>query len=271
MNPESNSHPGIRLAIVLAALACIALEALWSWKRGRDVYNGRETAANFVLITGMQLSKALAVGWQYYWLQLAADFAPTRWPQNALSFGLAFLLLDFLYYWHHRILHEVPVFWTLHHVHHSSPWMNLTTSFRLHWLSPFVSVFFFLPAALLGVPPVYIMIAFALNLLYQFWLHTEAIGSLGILEGWLNTPAAHRVHHGRNASYLDKNYGGVLMVWDRLFGTYVPESERVVYGVTTGFAGHNPLRLLAQGFIDVIQSRLDRAAKASTTAVRNDA
>ncbi|MEL6188710.1 MAG: sterol desaturase family protein, partial [Myxococcota bacterium] len=117
-----------------------------------------------------------------------------------------------------------------------------TTALRLNWVAKFVTPLFFAPLVWLGFSPTVVAGSLGVGLLYQFFLHTESVGRLGVFEGkLLNTPSAHRVHHGSNPAYIDKNYGGVFIVWDRLFGTYQPEVEDVRYGVTTGFLGHNPL------------------------------
>ena len=128
--------------------------------------------------------------------------------------------------------------------------MNLTMAYRLNWLSAIISPVFFLPLAFLGIPTDFIVLSYALNLLYQFFMHTEAVGKLGWLEGIIDTPSAHRVHHGSDPIYIDKNFGGVFMIWDRLFGTYQPELEKPTYGLTTGFTSYNPFRLVFQGFIE---------------------
>jgi sterol desaturase/sphingolipid hydroxylase (fatty acid hydroxylase superfamily) len=126
--------------------------------------------------------------------------------------------------------------------------MNLTAAYRLNWFSALVSPVFFVPAALLGLPADFIAAAYGLNLLYQFFLHTEVIGKLGPIEGIMDTPSAHRVHHGANPLYIDKNFGGVFMLWDRIFNTYQPETEKVTYGLTTGFNSNRPLVLVFHGF-----------------------
>jgi len=163
---------------------------------------------------------------------------------NFFTIVITFLVAEFAYYWYHRLSHEKPLLWTLHHTHHSSPKYNLTTAFRLNWLGAFVSPIFFLPFILIGFSPEIFSASLAIGLLFQFFLHTEAVGRLGFLEGsLLNTPSAHRVHHGSNEKYIDKNYGGMLIIYDRLFSTYEPETEKVNYGVTTGFLSHNPIKL----------------------------
>ncbi len=237
-------------------LGLVALEAFWSKRKQLGFYNGKETAANFAIVFGTNIMKLVATGWQLFILGLAYQVTPLRLPDSIWSFVAAFFLVDFFYYWYHRSMHEFKPLWAFHLVHHSSPWMNLTTSFRLNWFSPFISPFFYVPVVLLGVNPNYILVVFLLNLFYQFWLHTQVIGKLGFLEGIVNTPSAHRVHHGSNKIYLDKNYGGFLMIWDRLFGTYIEESEDVVYGVTTGFMGHNPVKHIFAGFLDLFRGRM---------------
>jgi len=242
--------------MVPAVLTVIAVEMAWSYATGKGVYNRKETGANLAILAGGQLIKPASLAWQILVLGWVSGLSPFSMESSVATFLLALLATDFAYYWAHRVQHEVKALWTIHLVHHSSPWMNLTTAFRINWLSPFIGVFFYLPVALMGVPPDAIGFALTLNLTYQFFTHTEAIGTLGPLEGILNTPSAHRVHHGSNSQYIDKNYGGMLIIWDRLFGTYEPEVETVRYGVTTGFMGHNPVKLVFHGLVDYANGRL---------------
>jgi hypothetical protein len=143
----------------------------------------------------------------------------------------AFVLVDFAYYWFHRASHRVNFIWATHVVHHQSEEYNLTVALRQSWIQGLFSMVFYLPLATLGIPLDVALGSIALNTIGQFWFHTRAIRRLGFLELVLNTPSHHRVHHGRNPKYLDKNYAGVLIVWDRLFGTFVPEEEEPVYGI----------------------------------------
>jgi len=156
---------------------------------------------------------------------------------------LAFVLYDFCYYWLHRLGHERNVLWAAHSVHHQSEEYNLTTALRQTSSGFIFSWIFYLPLALVGVPPVVFITVASLNLLYQFWVHTRHIAKLGWLEWVLITPSNHRVHHAQNPAYLDRNYGGVFILWDRLFGTFKEEdpAEPVVFGVTTPLASWNPL------------------------------
>jgi sterol desaturase/sphingolipid hydroxylase (fatty acid hydroxylase superfamily) len=163
----------------------------------------------------------------------------------------AMVLWDFLYYWDHRWMHEVRLLWAHHVSHHSSERYNLSTALRQPW-SGFLTSWVFLPMPLLGFPARTVMRAGQLNLLYQYWIHTEAIDRLPApAEAVLNTPSHHRVHHGANRQYLDKNYGGILIVWDRLFGTFEPEVRRVKYGLTTNIHTYNPVRIAYHEFVDI--------------------
>ena len=158
--------------------------------------------------------------------------------------------MDFFYYWDHRAGHEVRLLWACAR---RPPQLdgsyNLSTALRQTWTGEY-TVLFFLPVALLGVPVEIVLASWSINLLYQFWIHTEAIDRLWApLELVLNTPSHHRVHHGSQAQYLDRNYGGVLIVWDRLFGTFEPEGERVVYGLTKNIETFNPLRVATHEYV----------------------
>lgn len=162
-------------------------------------------------------------------------------PGNWAHWPVAFLGIDFFYYWFHRASHEVNFLWAAHIVHHQSEEYNLSVALRQSAVQQFLGAPFYWPLALLGVPPMMFLALDAFDTLYQFWIHTRTIGRLGFLEGLLNTPSNHRVHHGSNAKYIDRNHGGVLIVWDRLFGTYQREEEEPAYGVTRPLANWNPL------------------------------
>jgi hypothetical protein len=156
--------------------------------------------------------------------------------------------------------HEVNAFWAAHVVHHQSEEFNLTVALRQGALQGWFSWVFYLPLALAGIPPLVFLTVNAASTLYQFWIHTRAIGTLGPLEYVLNTPSNHRVHHGRNPKYIDKNHGATLIVWDRLFGTYQKEEEEVVYGITTPLRSWNPLWANVQYWADLV-ARARRAAR----------
>ena len=170
---------------------------------------------------------------------------------GALATAVAILGWDFIYYWNHRLSHESRWLWAVHVVHHSSERYNLSTALRqpvaegVTWTVPYGIL------AWLGVRPSLIEQARALNLIYQFWIHTEAIRSIGWLEKVLNTPSHHRVHHGSNRLYLDRNHGSILILWDRLFGTFELEAEEVVYGLTRNLDSFNPVRIATHEWRDI--------------------
>jgi len=157
------------------------------------------------------------------------------------SWAVVFLLDDFAYYWMHRTSHVVNLLWAGHVVHHSSEEFNLTVALRQSSLHGLMSWVFYMPLALLGVPVTMWLVCHALNLVYQFWVHTREIDRLGPLELVLNTPSHHRVHHGVNPEYQDRNYAGVLIIWDRMFGTFEPEVAPPVYGLTKPLVSWNPV------------------------------
>ncbi len=159
-----------------------------------------------------------------------------------LWFALCFIGQDFLYYWAHRMSHEVNLFWTGHAIHHQSEDYNLSVALRQGALQKVYTFYFYIPLALLGFKTEWFLLVGAINLLYQFWIHTEAIGKMWRpFEFIFNTPSHHRVHHGRNEKYIDKNHGGTFIFWDRLFGTFQEEEERPVYGVTSPVNSFNPV------------------------------
>ena len=163
-----------------------------------------------------------------------------------------FVLVDFLYYWTHRLSHRVNILWAGHVVHHSSEEYNLTVALRQSALHGLFTWVFYLPLALVGVPPRMFVTAYALNLIYQFWIHTREIGKLPApVELVMNTPSHHRVHHGVNPKYQDRNYAGVFIVWDRLFGSFQPEEEEPVYGITKPLASWSPLWANVHVFADI--------------------
>ncbi len=168
---------------------------------------------------------------------------PLSIPMNAWTWILAILAADFTYYWMHRIEHEHRILWGNHSVHHSSEDYNLTVSMRLSIVEPLIEWIFLIPMILVGFSPFQAIVGLIFVAQFQTWIHTERIGKLGWLDWLFNTPSVHRVHHGSNRKYLDKNYGGITMIWDHLFGTYQKEEEKVVYGLTKNINTNNPLTI----------------------------
>ena len=221
----------------------IGVELLVARARGRSVYRladaigdlGCGVAQQVVLVfAGAGLLAAYAVVHDRWRLHTFA-------PSSAAPWLLAFVAVDFVYYWWHRLSHEVNVLWAAHVVHHQSEDYNLAVALRQAVATSFTSLPFYLPLALLGVPTVVYATVSAFSTLYQFWIHTELLGKLGPLELVLNTPSHHRVHHAVNPRYLDRNYGATLIVWDRIFGTFAEEREPPIYGTVKPLGSFNPV------------------------------
>ena len=189
-----------------------------------------------------------------------AEGSPWPWVMGLVG-------IDFLYYWWHRASHVVNVLWAVHAVHHQSEDFNLAVALRQPAFEAITIIPFHLPLALLGVDPWTYASCYAIDLIYQFWIHTELPGRLGWLEYVLNTPSSHRVHHGINHRYLDRNYGGILVVWDRLFGSYQREEEPPAYGVTHALRSYNPLWANIAPFRDIVVASRLRAGFANKVRV----
>ena len=225
-----------------AFIVLMAIEALWVRRHPDHVgYERRDTVAslsmgivNVAVSTGAKFLSIpfFALLYQYRVLDLGQ---PTLW----WSWVILLVAEDFCYYWFHRTHHEVRLFWAVHVNHHSSQHYNLSTALRQALLTPLTGPIFWAPLALVGFSPWMILTAQAWSLLYQFWLHTEAIDRMGPLEWIMNTPSHHRVHHGKNLRYLDKNHAGIFIIWDRMFGTFAKETETVAYGLTKDIASFN--------------------------------
>jgi sterol desaturase/sphingolipid hydroxylase (fatty acid hydroxylase superfamily) len=234
--------------IVLATPVFLALIALEWWvgvRRGRNTYRLNDAIASIGLgvmsqVTGV-FGKLLRVG---LYAAVFEHVALTVLPANSLWvwFG-ALVLYDFLYYWHHRAGHRVAVLWAAHAVHHQSEDYNLSTALRQTSSGFLFGWVFYLPMAVIGVPPLVFGTVALIDLLYQFWVHTQQIGKLGWFDRWFCAPSNHRVHHAVNERYLDKNYGGIFIIWDRLFGSYAEEddAEPIVYGTRAPLRSFNPL------------------------------
>lgn len=227
MNPIVYAIPVFMLTILAEAAIARGL--------GRRVYSLADavTSLNFGILSQVSaaFSRLLGLG-IYIWV-----FEYGRWftlPSDALwVWVIALIAYDFCYYWVHRCGHEVELMWASHQVHHSSEYFNLSTALRQTSTGVLFSWPFYLPMALLGVPPVVFAVVALIDLLYQYWVHTELVGRLGVLDRILVTPSNHRVHHGQNDYCIDRNYGGIFIIWDRLFGTFAEErdEEPVIYGI----------------------------------------
>jgi sterol desaturase/sphingolipid hydroxylase (fatty acid hydroxylase superfamily) len=189
----------------------------------------------------LALTNGLAVAWFSLVFALAARISPWAIPITPWTAVLAVLAVDFVYYWEHRCSHRVRLLWAVaHSVHHSSPQYDQTIGLRITFLDGWLTLWIYVPLVLIGFDPAMVAAAFGVILGYQQWLHTETIGRLRWLDGWLNTPSNHRVHHGVQPHYLDKNFGAILMIWDKLFGTYQRETVPVTYGLTHPIGSSHP-------------------------------
>jgi sterol desaturase/sphingolipid hydroxylase (fatty acid hydroxylase superfamily) len=244
---EMNIHQ-ILLFFVPLFLVMILTEHHIGRNRGRSLYSRGDTLASICIAIGQQLIALLSLGvvvsavMMIAWEYRLFDLPVTSW----WYLPTLFIAHEFAYYWFHRLAHEVRWFWASHSVHHSTEELNILAAYRFGWTG-WLSMgrLVFVPLIWFGFEPTIVAFMFAANLMYQSWLHTTLIGKLGFLEGILNTPSAHRVHHARNASYLDRNHGGVLIIFDRMFGTYVEEQENEPcdYGLVKPSGSHNPIRI----------------------------
>ena len=233
----------------------VAFEAFWAWRRhgNRTVDVGGRTRPIYQFADAMgslqigvlsriaaAFPRLLTVG---IYVLVYQQFAVMSWDKsNPLAWLFAVLLYDFFYYWKHRANHEVRIMWAGHITHHNSEYFNLSTALRQSSTTFIFDWMFYLPMAVVGVPPEMWIAAALIDLLYQYWTHTEIIGRLGWFDRVFVSPSNHRVHHGQNDYCIDRNYGGILILWDRLFGTFEDERpEPIVYGVRTPLASVDPL------------------------------
>ena len=236
---------------------CLVLEAL-SFRFLPDDdevgYEFRDSRTSLTMGIGNVI---INIGWKLVVLaaySAAYLVAPIHLPaDNPLTWIALFVADDFVYYWYHRTHHTIRVFWASHVVHHSSEHYNLSTALRQTW-TPFSALPYWLPLAFLGFSPWMILLQQSVSLLYQFFIHTERVGKMWRpIEFIMNTPSHHRVHHGSNSQYLDTNYGGILIIWDRMFGSFEPEGERVVYGLTKNINTFNPVRVATHEYAGIWQ------------------
>jgi sterol desaturase/sphingolipid hydroxylase (fatty acid hydroxylase superfamily) len=234
--------------IVLATpvfLLLIAAEYAWGRARGRDTYRLNDAFSSIGLGMLSQLvalfTPLLTIGvYTAVHDRLAVWHAPAFWTSWA-GWLLALLFYDLCYYWLHRAGHEVALFWAAHVVHHQSQHYNLSTALRQTASGGLFGWIFYLPMAVAGVPPLVFGVVALVDLLYQFWVHTEHVPKLGWFDRWFCSPSNHRVHHAVNDRYLDRNYGGILVVWDRLFRSFQEEDEQCVYGTRAPLNSWDPL------------------------------
>lgn len=248
----NNLVPIIALGIYLPL---IVIEIILDLKNKSGGYSLKDTLCSMSTAGFYLGTKFLMKGATLFLLYLAWEY---RFFETALAWPAligAYFATDFLFYWLHRMIHEVRVGWAAHIVHHSSERFNLGgTALRQSFAEPFMEAFFYAPAVLIGFHPLAVLIAIELNLIYMFWVHTERISKLPAwFEAIFSTPSHHRVHHARNIPYLDKNYGGTFIFWDRMFGTFALEKEKPEFGIPEPVGSFNPLWVSLHGWFDLLK------------------
>jgi sterol desaturase/sphingolipid hydroxylase (fatty acid hydroxylase superfamily) len=239
------------IAIPFFALM-IAIETFLAVRREEN-YDRKDIWTNIALGFGsVAFGAVFGVIQAFFYDFIYETVAPFQMPMNAWWAWIILLFVDdFVYYWFHRFSHEIRFFWNFHVVHHSSNQYNLSVAVRQSWFSGIAHWIFYVAVAFLGFPLWSFVFMHGLNLIYQFWIHTKVIKKLpAFAEFVLNTPSHHRVHHGVNDIYLDKNYAGIFIIWDRMFGTFVAETEEVRYGIIKPIQSYNWLWINSHGWAE---------------------
>ena len=238
--------PEILYYAIPGFLILLLLEAWYSWKENKALFETKDTWSSLAMGIGNVISgfvsKLVVLGafmFVYQFRIFTLGYAWWVWV-------LAFFADDLSYYWFHRTSHHVRWFWASHVIHHSSQHYNLSTALRQTWTGNLTGSFlFWLWMPLIGFHPIIVILMQQVSLIYQFWIHTEAVHRLPApIEYIFNTPSHHRVHHARNLKYLDKNHAGILIIWDRMFNTFKQEEERPTYGLTKNISTYNPIKIV---------------------------
>lgn len=247
------------LIVVPIFALVIAIEALFDRFSQTDVYETEDTWTNiFVGFVSLVFDAVFVAIFSGIYL-ICYELTPWRMPVDAVSTWIMVIILDdFCFYWLHRTNHESRFFWNFHVVHHSSEYYNLSVAVRQSWFGSAVSWMFYLPLAFLGFPLWMQLTAHGFNVFYQFFIHTQFVRKLGFLEIFMNTPSHHRVHHGINDAYIDKNYGGIFIIWDKMFGTFTAETETPRYGVIKQIKSFNWFWINTHGWAEMFAAMNQR-------------
>lgn len=239
------SPKNLESVMPLLALFFVAISYLLHlWKSTPSGMTLKETLSNiFIFLVWRFLFFSAGIALQLGIFSWLASYIPWKIPHGTFTFIAAILVADFCYYWKHRFEHDFSLLWAEHSVHHSSHEYNLSTSLRLPWLGSYLNWPFFIPALFLGFDAQQIILGHQVVLAYQYLIHTEFVGKLGLLEKIFNTPSHHRVHHGSNPEYLDKNYGGIFIFWDKAFSSFREESFPAQYGTVHPINTKNPFMI----------------------------
>src|SRR3954453_9558600 len=248
--------PRLIILAIPGFLLLLTVEAVLAATMRRGLYEVKDTAASLTMGIGNVIVGLFAKAMMFLLFTWLYKFRIVTLPNVWWVWVMAFFADEFSYYWFHRTSHECRLWWASHVVHHSSQRYNLGTALRQTWTGSLYSFVFWMWMPLVGFPPVMILTMQALSLLYQFWIHTELVKHMGPLEFVLNTPSHHRVHHASNTQYLDRNHGGTLVIWDRIFGTFAKEEEVPIYGLTKKINTYNPVRIAFHEWADIIRDVL---------------
>ncbi|MCB0402663.1 MAG: sterol desaturase family protein [Flavobacteriales bacterium] len=240
----------------------VGLEYIMSiYKHRKNLYSGKDFLASASIGFGNLFVNALTKTAIFYIVVVFYNLTPWSIKYSWWSYIVCLILLDFCRYWSHRISHEQRFWWSSHVVHHSSTYYNLSVSFRLSWIQQ-IRIIFFLPVIMLSFDPIVFFITHQIEVLYQFWIHTEFIRKLPKpIEYIFVTPSHHRVHHATNEHYIDKNYGSTFIIWDRMFGTFQEEKEQALYGITKPVNSFNPVYLVFHALGDLVTDIWRRPTK----------
>lgn len=244
---QAPEFPDIILFAIPFFIISMLVELFVTVKQGIKTYQKKDAVSSIAMGLGNvflgYFSKAVVL---FFFFLIYENYRVFTIPVTWWSFVLIFFADDYAYYWFHRISHECRLFWASHVVHHSSQHYNLSTALRQTWSGGFYTFIFWLWLPLVGFHPAMIILQMSISLLYQFWIHTETINKMPKwFEVVFNTPSHHRVHHGSNPIYLDRNHAGILIIWDKMFGTFQPElkEEKVIYGLVKNIYTYNPIKI----------------------------
>ena len=243
-------------------IALIIIEVVINAKKNLNLYKFKDSSANITMGLGSVVIGLLTKTFAFFVFLWIYQFRLFEIPNTWWMWGLLLLADDVTFYWYHRLAHQIRFFWAAHVQHHSSEHMNFSVALRQSWGEPFIKFLFYIWLPFIGFNPVSILIMQAISLVYQFFPHTKLIGKLGPIEWIFNTPSHHRVHHATQVQYLDKNHAGILIIWDRMFGTFQKEIEVPTYGITVNINSFSPLKIASHEYISLWQD-MRRAKKLS--------
>ncbi len=234
-------------------IALIIIEVIINAKKNLNLYKFKDSTANITMGLGSVVIGLLTKTFAFFVFLWIYQFRLFEIPNTWWMWALLLLADDVTFYWYHRLAHQIRFFWAAHVQHHSSEHMNFSVALRQSWGEPFIKFLFYIWLPFIGFNPISILIMQAISLVYQFFPHTKLVGKLGPIEWVFNTPSHHRVHHATQVQYLDKNHAGILIIWDRIFGTFQKEIETPTYGLTVNINSFSPLKIASHEYISLWQ------------------